>query len=267
MSAIIEDYLREVQASLRTDTARKRQIVDELRSHLAEKVAELRASDASRPHEEIEREVLREFGSARDLALAYGPEGHEVLVNQAGDIVLRVGKAVGRGAAAVGRGTGKFLKGLAIALAFLLVLSIGVGAWAWYEVKPNLPHLIEQAQPIYSYYERCADTPCSGEIPADTFYVRPNITSVRFDLDVYSITEHLDNETHMRMGNGTVHVTVRDPNGTALMDHAFNLTEEGRAHRELAWAALPGNWTISYRFDGFRGAIDAEAYASGFDWA
>lgn len=259
MSRIIDNYLREVEASLRADRARKSQIIDELRSHLAEKVNDLQATDPARDRAEIERDVLREFGSPQELALAYEPEGTAVLRNQAGDIVLRVGKAAARG-------TGKVLKGLAIALAFLLVLAVGVGAWAWYEIKPNIPAIVEQSQPLYEYYERCADTPCNGELPNDTFYVRPNVTTVRFDLRVSAVTDHLDNGTRDRVGNGTVHVTVRDANGTALLDRDFSLTEDAAAHHSIGWAAVPGNWTVSYRFDGFRGAVDAEAYVSGFAW-
>lgn len=264
MTQLIDDYLREVEASLRVDASRKRQIVDELHTHLIEKVNDVQAADPTRLRDEIEREVLREFGSAHDLAFAYGPEGTPVLRNSAGDIVLRIGQAVGRGAVAVGRGTGKALKWVAVALAGLLVVALGVGAWAYYEVKPYIPSIIEQSEPSYQYFERCADTPCSGAPPADSFYVRPEARTVRFDLNVYSV--HPNDDWDQHYGNGTVHVQVTDPAGVVRYDRSFNLTDEGATYHETSWAAEPGNWSIAYTFDGFVGALDVEAYAISFPW-
>lgn len=264
MTRLIDDYLRDVENSLRVDAHRRRQIVDELRSHLTEKADELAGEDPLRSRFDIEQDVLRQFGNPRDLALAYEPEGAAVLTNAAGDIVLRLGKAVGRGAAAVGRSTGTFLKWTAVALGVLLILSIGVGAWAYYEVKPYIPSIIEQSEPTYQYYERCADTPCSGAPPPDTFFVRPDAQSVRFDLNTYSVRS--SNDRDLRLGNGTLHVVVTDPLGNVRFDRSFNMTDDASVHQEVSWAAEAGNWTIAYRFDGFLGAIDVQTYALGFPW-
>jgi hypothetical protein len=264
MTRLIEDYLREVDASLRVDATRKRHILDELRSHLTEKTEELHSGSPERPVEDIEREVLREFGSARELALAYEPSGVVVLTNEAGDIVLRLGKAVGRGAKAVGRSTGTILKWTAVALAVLLVTSLGVGAWAYYEVKPYIPSIIEQSEPSYQYYEKCADTPCSGAPPADVFYVSTDARSVRFDVNVYSVHKTGDRDRHY--GNGTLQVSVVDPTGVKLFDRTFNNSEGASAHQEMRWAAVEGNWTVAVAYDGFIGAVDVEAYAITFPW-
>ena len=256
---LIENYLREVEASLRVDAARKRQIVDELRTHLTEKVNDVATAEPLRPRPEIEQEVLREFGNPRDLALAYEPDGTAVLRDSAGDIVLRVGKAVGRGAAAVGRGTGTFLKWTAVALAVLLVISLGVGAWAYYEIKPYIPGMIESSDPVYQYFERCTETPCSGAPPPDTFFVRPTAQTVRFDINVYSV--HLDEDWEKHVANGTMRVVVTDPAGASAFDRTFNVTDEGSFRYETSWAAQPGNWSIAYEFTDFVGAIDVETYA------
>lgn len=261
---LIEDYLRRVESTLRADADRKRQIVDELRTHLLEKVDDVHAAAPERSRHEVEQEVLREFGDPRDLALAYAPEGTAVLTNKAGEIVLQLGKAVGRGAVAVGRSSGRILKWTAVALAGLLVIALGVGAWAYYEVKPYIPTIIEQSEPVYQYFERCADTPCSGTASPDSFYVRPEAKTVRFDIDIYSV--HRDAEWDRHFGNGTLAVTILDPDGVARYDRVHNLTDERASYFETSWAAVPGNWTVTYTFDGFVGAIDVEAYAIGFPW-
>lgn len=261
MSALIEDYLREVSASLRVDATRKRQIVDELRTHLTERVAEDVAASPERPRDEVEREVLRDFGNPRDLALAYEPDGGApVLLNQSGDIVLRLGRASARAAKAVGRGTTKVLKVTAIALAVLLVVALGVGAWAYYEIKPYIPTIIESQEPVYSYYESCTTT-CSGLYPADTFHVREGAETVRFDLRV-----RYDNdwETDEHRGAGNVTVKLLDPAGVARYERTLAVTNETWVHHEASWGAMPGNWSATYEFDAFVGTIEVETYAYGF---
>lgn len=277
MTTIIEDYLREVEASLRVDATRKRQIVDELRSHLSDKVAEMRAAQPERSIFEVEQEVLREFGNPRDLALAYEPDGTAVLTSAAGNIVLRVGKAVGRGAAAVGRGTGRAIKWIAVAIGVLLVISLGVGAWAYYEVKPHLAEIIESTEPVYRYYESCPDVPCSGASDADIFYVAPDARYVRFDLDVYRGHVHLDEGETREIPNGTLRIVVLDPEGAARYDRTFNATPSvsggsygagggwsGLADQELSWAPMAGNWSVQYTFHDFLGSIGVRAYAPTF---
>lgn len=272
MTTLIEDYLRDVATSLRVDAARKRQIVDELRTHLTEKAAELRAADPTRSIFDVEQEVIREFGNPRDLALAYEPDGTAVLTTAAGDIVLRVGKAVGRGARAVGRSTGTFLKWTAVALAILLVISLGVGAWAYYEVKPYIPAIIDSSDPVYEYRETCSATPCNGLLPADTFYVRPEAQTVEFDLDVYRVRLSESQMENMSATNGTVRVVVLDPAGNSRYDRTFELaaassseyrsgSSAGSSHQQTSWAAAPGNWTVSYEFTDFVGTISVQAYA------
>lgn len=270
MTSIIEDYLREVETTLRVDAERKRQIVDELRSHLREKVADLRNSEPARAQEDVEREVLSDFGSPHDLALAYSPEGQAILTNQAGDIVLRLGQAVGRGATyvatdlgpraarAVGRGTGRLLKVFAVIVSVLLILSIGIGVWAFYEVRPVVETLVEQSQPAYSYREECPGTPCNGPVPADTFYVSPGSKQVRVDLDV----RHPWREN----GTGSVTVLVKDPSGTGSFNRTFTLSGMNDFHHEMRWAPTEGNWTIAYSYSGFVGVVDVDVYATSIRW-
>lgn len=259
MNEKIEEYLREVDASLRVAPARKAQIVDELRTHLVEKADDVHAADPSRPRAEVEQEVLREFGDARDLALAYDADGAAILTRGTNETVLRLGHAVGRGAAAVGRGTGKALKWIAIALAALLVLSIGVGAWAYYEVKPHIPDLVASTAPVYEYHERCVATPCNGVRPADSFYVREGADTVRFEMGLAGVHPPGDRDRHV--GNGTIAIKVVDPAGAVRFDRVLEPTDEAALRHDMSWAALAGNWTIEVTFTEFVGDLDLEAWA------
>lgn len=262
MTNLIDDYLREVEASLRADADRKRPILDELRAHILEKVDDLARADPLRAREDIEREVLNDFGSARDLALGYEPEGH-LLRDETGEIILRFGQAVGRGtkkaARAVGRGTGVFLKWTAVALSVLLVLGIGLGVWAFYEVRPVVETLVEQSQPAYEYQESCPATPCNGELPPQAFYVSPDAKQVRISLEAY----HWDDLP----ANGTARVVVTDPLGEVRLDRTFLVSTRTHVSQEARWAPAEGNWTVAYTFTEFRGSLHVRTYATGVAWA
>lgn len=263
MTNLIEDYLRQVEASLRAESPRRRQIVDELRSHLRDKVGDLQRERPDRPVEEVEREVLNGLGSARDLALAYEPEGVAVLKNKAGDTVVRVGSAVGRGARAVGRGTGRALRWLAIAVAFLLVLGTGVAIWAYYEFKPYITALAEESDPVYDHAETCSGTPCSGVIPGDTFFVGAHAAEVKLDLDIWP---EWDGRDHRYVGGGSVTLRVLDPSGVARFNDTFHMTNATEVSKRTTWAAVAGNWTVEYELRDFVGALDLEMYAVAKPW-
>jgi hypothetical protein len=260
MHQLIEDYLREVEQSLRVENGRKRQIIDELRGHLNEKVDDLARAAPDRPVEDVARQVLGDFGNPRDLALSYS-DGAPVLRNQAGEIVLRLGAALGRGTRAVGRGTGKVLKWFAIAVSVLLVIAIGVGIWAFYEVRPVVATLVDQAQPAYEYHESCEGTPCSGGVPGERFFVSPDARQVRFALEVWS---PWDDDVN---ASGSVHVVVKDPSGNATFDRVITMGNGTRVSEEARWAPAAGNWTVSIEYDAFRGSVDLSTYAASVRWS
>lgn len=256
MTGIIEDYLREVEASLRVDRARKRQIVDELRAHLREKAADLQRQRPGAPRGDVEREVLADFGNPRDLALAYEPEGMAVLRNRAGDVVLRLGDAVGRGARAAARGTGVVVKWFAVAASALLVVAIGLGVWAFYEVRPVVQALVDEGMPAYQYYEECRGAPCDAAMPGDRFHVDAGSRLVRFDVDVHPPWGDASN------ASGTVRVWVLDPRGEAVYDRTFALSPGSAAGHEMRLSPVEGNWTVGYSYEGFRGVVRVEAHVT-----
>jgi hypothetical protein len=252
MGSIIEDYLREVDATLQVDAARKRAIVDEMRAHLREKVDDLARDEPARPREDIERQVVGDFGNPRDLALAYGSDG-TVVNRTTGEVVLEVGRAVGRGTGRVlrgaGRGLGTFLKWAAVAVAILLVLSIGVGVWAFYELKP----LVEKNAPVpvLEFHETCREI-CNYTLDSLVFLVHDGTREVRFDLDV----RHAANST------GVVTVRVANPNGTAF-EQAFPADGTRDADMHQTFAPLPGEWRVTVEFVGFTGRVALDAWTVG----
>lgn len=253
MANLIEDYLREVSATLRVAPDRKRQILDELRTHLREKLDDERSQDPDAPVGDVERRVLADFGSPRDLALAYEPEGQVVLKNSAGDIVLRVGRAVGRG-------TGRVVKWTAITLAALLVIAIGVGIWAFYEVRPLVETMASQAMPVYDYEETCPQTPCNGANGRDIFFVGNNTKEVRLTVNVAPPWRDEGN------GTGRVYVVLFDPAHARVFERNFTVTNESSGSREIRFASFPGNWTVEVEYFEFRGEVRVEAYAYALGW-
>jgi hypothetical protein len=261
MTGLIEDYLREVEASLRIEPHRRAQVVDELRSHLREKVAERQGEDPLRPLEDVEREVLNEMGSPRDLAFAYEPDGAPVLVNRSGDTVLQVGKAVGRGAStavrAVGRGTRRALKGLAVALAVLLALAVVGGAWAYYELKPYALAAAEDSRPVYAFYQYCGEGPCDALDERNAFHVKPEARDVRFAFS-FSPASFEGNWT----ASGDLSVTFLDPEGHVVYARNLSLSAAQSFNQEIRWAAAPGNWTVSIRAADLVGQVEVRAYVT-----
>lgn len=106
MTDLIEDYLHKVEQVLGGDPAWRAEIVGELRSHLREKVADLARANPDWETEGIHREVIRDFGSPKDLALAYAPETGTVVRSRAtGEVMLRIPATAAKVGHAIGKGT------------------------------------------------------------------------------------------------------------------------------------------------------------------
>lgn len=259
MSDIVEDYLQRLNARLRGDPGQKRAIVDELRGHIEEKIADLWREDPARTREEVAREVLNGLGDADTLAVAYGPQ-HTELRDRAGEVVVSVGRAVGRGAVAVGRGAVPVVKWLAIGLAGLIVLAVGVGIWAFYEVRPYVEDLVEKNAPYPLYSFGCDAEGCTGDPRGQAFYVHPDAREVRLDVDVW----HWDEDDRNASANGTVRVALLAPDGGLRFDRNFSVATDSHVGEEVTFAALPGDWTLRVEFGpDWLGSLDVEVYAIG----
>lgn len=259
MTDIVEDYLQRLHARLRGDPDQRRAIVDELRAHVEERIADTQAADPSRTREEVARDVLNDLGDADTLAVAYGPQ-HTELRDRAGQVVVTVGRAVGRGAVAVGRGAVPVVKWLAIGLAGLIVLAVGVGIWAFYEVRPYVEDIVEKNAPYPLYSLRCESEGCTADPRGQSFFVHPDAREVRLDVDV----RHADGPDGNGTANGTVLVTLLDPQGVARFNRTFAASVDGYGGEEVTFAAQPGDWTVRVAFDAtFEGGLDVEVYAIG----
>lgn len=260
MTGLTEDYLREVEATLRVEPARKQQILDELRGHLQEKVNDLKTAAPDRTYADIEHEVIHDLGSARDLALAYTAEGDAVLQNRAGDTVLRLTSAMGRGATTAARvvreSGGKALKVIAIGLGVCLLLAVALGAWVYVEYGPMILTAASEAEPVFEHSESCAMA-CEN-VYSQRFLVKPEATQVRFEVEIWG--HRGDSST--RVAAGTVHITIIDANGTVRYDRALNATSGAMLDSRATWAATPGEWTADVRVEGFVGHLHARTWAS-----
>lgn len=250
MEGPIDDYLAEVEAHLEGPPEHKRQILRELRGHLEERMADLTDEDPHSDPAEIARYVVRDFGNARELALAYDAHGRPELHDSAGRTVLTVSEAVGRGArvaakgaVVVGRGTGKVLKVVAVVLAVLLVLAVGVAVFAWYEVRPIIERNLEYD--VYSSSEECSTDSCPRTPVEETFFIHRGAREVRMDLNIH----------HEETLPSSVRITVIDPDGDARFDRTFSSGDDEHAYRHFSWGPAVGDWTIRYDYSAFRGSL------------
>lgn len=250
MTDILGDYLRAVRASLRTDEPTKDQIVRELGGHLDEKVRDLRREHPDMPEAEAHRRVLQEMGSPNDLALAYGgaQERPALVRASTGEVVLRFGRAVGRG-------TKAFLKGVAFTLAFLLVLAAVLGVWGYYELRPVVAQ--NATHPLYMHEQTCARVNCTTPLITQSFDVHPGAREVR--VNVWSSFD--------AGSNGSVELTLRNATGDLVYQRTFEAPPGDLGGMsttdQLRWDARPGPWTVTYRYDGFQGRLQISATAVG----
>ena len=250
MNHIIEGYLSEVRAHLRTSAAEKDQIIRELRTHLEERVREARGAHPDRETEALTREVLERFGNPHELAIAYTPEGATELRLPSGETVLRVGKAVGRG-------TGKVLKWVGVGTLALGLIVAGLGIWAFYEVRPYVEGIIEQnvQEPVYRYTEHCRDAPCQGQAVNQTFYVQPGARYVSFDLWA-SVDDAVPE-------GGSVAVQILDPDGTTRFSRTLALEPGGHLSEDARWAPVSGDWRVEITYADFQGRVHLSVETAG----
>lgn len=242
MTDLVTDWLDELRTRLRGRAEEKERIVAELRSHIEDKVADLRRVTPERSRDEVAREVLAGVGSPEEIAVAYTPEAVEVR-DRTGDVLLRVGRAVARG-------TGAFLKWTAVALAVLLVLGVGVGAWAYYEFKPIVERNVPV--PVLETSLSCMERLCTSGPEVQAFYVHPDAREVRFSFDVW----------HEEGANGTVRLVVEDPVGGTRLVRDLDAARGG-LREDTTWKPVAGDWKVTIEAVGFGGWLGVEAYVVG----
>ncbi len=236
MTNLIEDYLKRVEGRLRLRSTQRDHVVSELRSHILEKVADLERQDPTRERDDIVREVLEDFGDAEDLALAYTDEGATVLRLPSGEVLLEVGRAVGRG-------TARFFKIAAVVFGVLLIVAICAGVLAYQEFKPVI--LKNAPYPVYDYDERCV--PCDGTFN-ESFAVHSNAREIWFEFHV----------TPTGLGNGTFRMMLADGNGTVHYDRVFTDADDGFVSLHRSFPGIAGDWRVMFTYANFAGRVHVE---------
>jgi hypothetical protein len=244
---VIRDYLKAVGHRMPMDAGAKEQVLRELRAHLLEKAADLARENPSLSREDVERRVVREFGDPDELAFAYGG-GRAVVRSSKGEVVLRVGRALGRG-------TKAFLKWTAIAVAFLLVLGSALSYAVYQESKPYLQHQFynEYATQVFYRVDSCGAERCNGLPSAETF--GPPEGAKRIEARIM---------VSVAQAGGSVRISVTDPAGATVYDRTFSATTSSTtSQEELVWTAVPGAWKVTTHHIGFSGTAMLDFYARG----
>lgn len=227
--AIIEDYLREVERHLAPGSD-KASILQELRAHLGDKAADIRAQDPDVSPWDAERRAINSFGAPREVAAGYGALAQEP---RRAEVAL----ALGRGLA---RGTGKVVKGIAIAIAFLLVFGAAVAYVAWHEAKPVLES--QMPRDVYAHHDRCA-TPCNQTASERVFTVYNGTRELHFAV-----------QTLIEAPQGSVRVVLRDPEGNVRYERTLVAESLDQSFSErTSLPVLLGDWRVTTELAGFSG--------------
>lgn len=263
MNGLINSYLARVEAKLQVDEASKRQILKELRAHLKDRVDEERAARPDAPEEEVVQEVLNDFGSPDDLALAYTPQGTTlrdkagrtlvtlpVVVKGVGRAVKTGGTAAAKGAAAVGRGILAFASRVVVPVLIAVLVLAAIGLVVGFFLFDDITALVAAHTPeeIYQESVRCTDTACDR-----VFTGQFHVAADRFDrlvLDAY-----IDRGNPDQAGAGTAQILILAPDGTELLNRTAGPGDPARVWLDATWSPQEGPYTVQYEFTGFHGRV------------
>lgn len=233
----LDDYQQRLTAALPNLPADERQaVVEEVMSHLDQQVADLVSH--GKAHADAVAEAIHRFGSPDEIAAGYDAGSGEVRP-PAGDVVLRVAKATGRGAgqaaAFVGRGIGGVARFVAIIVLVSLVVAGGVAVTAVALADEWLPFVearIEENADHDLYHRSLVGIVDRN----DTFYAPSDISRISLSVWTYDAT-------------GCFDITIRDPQGTAV--HTATVCDDSSLSTTLP--PVTGMWTIDYDAGDFAG--------------
>lgn len=238
---ILDDYLAAVQRQLGFLPRRQRaEVLRDVRSHLEEKVRELRQADSRLSADEATLQATHDFGEPADLGVAYGASGG-VVRKSTGEVLLRV-------AALTGKAAGGVLKWTLIAVLVVLGLAVAVGIAVLFvaggvlvayqdEIAASVP------RPIYTYSAEWAAPEFQAATRTDAFQVSTDATG--FDLLIGVGQE-----------NGCLALTVTAPDGS----QAYSNGQGCQDTAQQLHFAQQGTWRIQYTFAAFTGSVDVTAF-------
>ena len=243
-NARLEEYLRSVEGNIAHIPREERETtIREMRSHLQERIAELRRSDAEMGEVEATERAIKGFGDPSDIGVSYGGEGanvnHVVVNNRTGEVMLRVVRATGRVAAATGRGIGRTVKWILFALFALLFLTLGSVLTLLIVFQDDLREATPR--PIHSYSRDLENTDGTR---SSVFVVAEDVKEIRIHLTV-------------ARSSGCAAITIRDPTDAVVFDSTGDCDDL----QTLLTFYQPGNWTVDYTYQGFYGHLDVDVYA------
>ncbi len=247
MTALIESYLQDVRRRL-PGTADKDAIIAELRTHLEDRIAE-RGAPSQTPEQQqaIVREVLRDFGEASELALAYENDS-PVLQRSGGEVALRLTKSAARSAGVAVAGASRFLRPILITLMIIVGSVAGIALVAGIVLFDDIRELAERHAPetVYDHHRHC-NMACN-ETLNESFYVGPGAREVRLGVDIDA-------------SSGTFRVIIRDPDGAVRLDRLYSAGDDVRMDNTVA--PTSGTWTTQLTYGAFQGQASVEASTLG----
>lgn len=242
MSDILEDYLRAVERSLRVPAREREQIIGELRAHVHDRAADLRASAPDISEADALRRALDAIGPPASLALAYNGGVTEVR-SARGETLLRISRAVGRG-------TAKAIKWTAISIAFLLVLGSVVAYVAYQEAKPHIAR--EYSRTVYREEKTCSTVGGCDDVLATGSFDAPS--------DAHTVKVRISGYVQW----GTLSIEIVDDEGAKVFEKTFaRAASVSILDEQLTWRAADGPWKVTVTSTGYQGHVHIEARAIG----
>lgn len=274
-------FLREVDSHLTLDPAERKQVLGELRSHLAETASEMQIVDPDRSVDDIQAQVVDDFGAPADLALAYNPRGSVVLTDASGATVLtfsaavtkagkmagevarsgaravgRGAEAVGRSAGAVGRGAGRAVKIGFLSFVVLLGVALLSGTIVAVVLFDDIRDIVESNvdEHLYSSSVDCRNLNCSGARGSTSFYLFEGAKGLTYDFDLHAAEAN---------ATGTALLQIYDPSGRLVLNRTFDATGEHRNIERGDFQPAPGYWEVRLVFAGYNGQASIDVWATG----
>jgi hypothetical protein len=239
---ILDQYLNDVERHLRGLSSPQRQnVLREMRAHLQEEILRRREADPQLSLDEATLGATHAFGEPQEIGVSYGPHGGEVR-NQAGEVLLRVAHATGRGLKATGRGLGRTLKWSLIVLLVLFLTGVTAGL----VVLAIFQDDIREAFPreLYQRNDRYDNRTGTFE---EVMVVPEHYRAIDIHLWV------------SRQGaSSCAAITILSPSGKAVLDTGDGCSTTNRQVR----VEETGTYTITYRLETFTGSVNL--YATGF---
>jgi hypothetical protein len=211
-----------------------------MRSHLEEEIQRRRDEKARLTIHEATLQAIHAFGGPEEIGASFTPHGVEVR-NRAGDVVLRVASAAGKGLRAAGRGIGRTVKWALIVFGVLLLAGVTAAVVVLVVFQDDLREAIPR--PLYERSEGYTNRTATF---TDAVPVAANVKEVRINVN-----------TRWYAADGCAAVSLIAPSGVLVMDGGDGCAEIDRT----ITAYETGVYTFNYKLTRFTGRVHVEVTA------